>query len=572
MSCLNFAMKRVPRNPDLTLARSGLLTIAAVLAMASVQPLAAQSSGGGFSLPTPTPTPTAAPQGPADERAGVQIGPRVIRQATPTPTPAPTPAATAGQTPAPTPTPTATRPRPTPTPTAVRTASPTPTPTARTTPRPTATSAAPAAAPTRPEAQIPSNPGAPGTEVPIESDIAPGFDSIPEGTAETAPVGPDDWYDVSGNDADSNRDAEYAAADSFAALQAWGSTQSRIIAGIVLLLLVIGAIALVMWRRRRRESVAQSTPNTALASGIRKSMADQMPSVLQDAPDWSKGDGPARRAAAQAEPEVQPEPEIEPEVPAQPEPQPAPAPEPGIPAEPEPQPAPAPEPEIPADPQPDPAPEPDIPVEPDPVPQPEPVPVPVVEPEVEPEPEPEIPTPPVTPPITPASTEPARIDLELEIVSATRSMMMFTVEYRLDVCNRSNNAVRDVKLSGKLASAQRGATNAAPLASGQPIGELERIGPHQSQRITGKLQLPLSEVTPIMQGKKPLLVPLLHITLDGAGVNAMSRSFVLGTPSAAGTGRVHPLPLDGPPGGLPALQAQLVIQQDTGAAQPEHTA
>ena len=382
--------------------------------------------------------------------------------------------------------------------------------------------------------------------MPIESDIAPGFGSIPDGTAETAPVGPDDWYDVSGNDADSTRDAEYAAADSFAALQAWGSTQSRIIAGIVLLLLVIGTIALVMWRRRRRESVAQSTPNTALASGIRKSMADQMPSVLQDAPDWSKGDGPVRSAAAQADPEVQPEPE--------------------------PQPAPAPEPEIPADPQPDPAPEPDIPVEPEPEPQPEPAPVPIFEPEPEPEHEPEIPTPPVSPPIAPASTEPARIDLELEIVSATRSMMMFTVEYRLDVCNRSNNAVRDVKLSGKLASAQRGATNAAPLASGQPIGGLERIGPHQSQRITGKLQLPLSEVTPIMQGKKPLLVPLLHITLDGAGVNAMSRSFVLGTPSAAGTGRVHPLPLDGPPGGLPALQAQLVIQQDTSAAQPEHTA
>lgn len=497
-------MKRVLRNPDQPFARSGLLAIASVLAIAASQPLSAQNSGGGFSLPTPTPTPSTAPQGPADERAGVPIRPRVIRQATPTPTPAPTPAATQ----APTPSPTATaRPAPTPTPTARRAAAPSPTPTPRSTPRPAATASAPTGA------SEPRNAGALGTEVPLEDQIAPGFDSIPEGAAETAPVGPDDWYDVSGDEAVRTSEENYAEADGFAALQEWDSTQNRIITIIGLLALIIGGIAVLMWRRRRRETVVQAAPNTALTSGIRKSIADQMPAVLADAPDWSKGDGLARKAEAEAE--------AEPDV--QPEPAPVAQPDPAI----------------------------------------EPAPVADPEPELEPEPEAE-PEAPVAAPVPPVATEPARIDLELEVIGATRSMMMFTVEFSLEVCNRSDHAVRDLTLAGKLASAQRGSSNAAPVAGGQPIGEIGRIGPQQSQRIAGTLQLPLSEVTPIMQGSKPLLIPLLHLTIEGNGQNAMSRSFVLGTPSAAGTGRVHPLPLDGMPGGLPPLAAQLVKQPDEG--------
>ncbi|MAY19192.1 MAG: hypothetical protein CL955_01045 [Erythrobacteraceae bacterium] len=502
-------MTRVLRNPDQIFARSGLFAMASVFAIAASQPLYAQNSGGGFLLPTPTPTPSTAPQGPADVRAGVPIGPRVIRQATPTPTPAPTPAAS--QAPSPTPTATA-RPAPTPTPTATRprsapSSAPTPAPSARATPRPAATTAAPANAP----ASEPRNAGALGAEVPLNDQIAPGFDSIPEGAAETAPVGPDDWYDVSGDEAVRTSEENYAEADSFAALQEWDSTQNRIIMIIGLLALIIGGVALLMWRRRRRESVVQNAPNTALTSGIRKSIADQMPAVLADAPDWSKGDGPARKAEAEAEPDVQPEPEVV----AQPEPA----------LEPEP----------------------------------------VVDPEPQPEPEPEAePEAPVAAPVPPTATEPARIDLDLEVLGATRSMMMFTVEFSLEVCNRSDHAVRDLTLAGKLASAQRGSSNAAPVAGGQPIGEIGRIGPQQSQRIAGTLQLPLSEVTPIMQGSKPLLIPLLHLTIEGNGQNAMSRSFVLGTPSAAGTGRVHPLPLDGLPGGLPPLAAQLVKQPDEG--------
>lgn len=152
----------------------------------------------------------------------------------------------------------------------------------------------------------------------------------------------------------------------------------------------------------------------------------------------------------------------------------------------------------------------------------------------------------------------ARLDLALDIIGATRSMMMFTLDFRLELANRSDRAVRDLSIAGKLASAQRGGSNAAPVAGGQLIGDITRIGPQQSRAIIAQLQLPLSEVTPILQGRKPLLIPLLHLTIEGKGCPAMSRSYVIGTPSQSGTGRVHPLPLDGLPGGLSDLRAQLV--------------
>jgi Meckel syndrome type 1 protein len=44
------------------------------------------------------------------------------------------------------------------------------------------------------------------------------------------------------------------------------------------------------------------------------------------------------------------------------------------------------------------------------------------------------------------------------------------------------------------------------------------------------------------------------VTLEGEGLRAMTKSFVIGTPSSAG--RVHPIPLDQPPGAIAGLVAQ----------------
>ena len=156
--------------------------------------------------------------------------------------------------------------------------------------------------------------------------------------------------------------------------------------------------------------------------------------------------------------------------------------------------------------------------------------------------------------------EQPRLDLTLEIIAATRSVMMFTVEYRLTIANRSQRAVTDVNAAVQLACARAGANmgagNAASPGAAQSLAKIDRVGPHQARSITGQAQLPLSAIAPLRQGTAPLFIPLAHLTLEGSGLRALAKSFVIGTPSASGTGRVHPILLDQPPGAIPGLVAQ----------------
>ncbi len=147
------------------------------------------------------------------------------------------------------------------------------------------------------------------------------------------------------------------------------------------------------------------------------------------------------------------------------------------------------------------------------------------------------------------------LDLTLAIISATRSVMMFTVEYRIALTNRTDKAVRDITLSARLTSAQKGTSNAGSLGAGTPIGVIDRIGPQQSIAVTATMQLPMVEVRAIRQGSTPVFIPLLHVTLEGAGQRAATTTFVIGTPSAATHMRLHPIALDTPPGSIRGLRA-----------------
>lgn len=163
---------------------------------------------------------------------------------------------------------------------------------------------------------------------------------------------------------------------------------------------------------------------------------------------------------------------------------------------------------------------------------------------------------------TGASPAPPRLDLALEITSATRSVMMFTVEYRLSIANRSDRAVNDLNAAAKLACARGGA--GTPAGAAQGLETIARIGPQQARSITGTLQLPLSAIAPMRQGQTPLFIPLVHVTLEGESLPADTRTFVIGTPSASG--RVHPIPLDQPPGRIAGLVAQAVAVPASPAA------
>ena len=157
-----------------------------------------------------------------------------------------------------------------------------------------------------------------------------------------------------------------------------------------------------------------------------------------------------------------------------------------------------------------------------------------------------------------------RLDLTLEIVSATRSVMMFTVQYRLNIANRSDRAVTDLAADVQLACARASAGAAPSAGAAQTAAGIARVGPQQARSITGTVQMPLSAIAPLRQGQTPLFVPLVHVTLEGENLPAQARTFVIGTPSPSG--RVHPILLDVPPGAIAGLVAQAVSLPPASAA------
>lgn len=158
----------------------------------------------------------------------------------------------------------------------------------------------------------------------------------------------------------------------------------------------------------------------------------------------------------------------------------------------------------------------------------------------------------------------SRLDLTLEITGATRSLMRFTLGYRLTIANRSPHALRDARIAVQLACARASAGSGPSAGAAQGLGEVARIGPQQAQSITGEAGLPLSAVQPLRQGTTPLFIPLVHITLEAEGQRALTKTFVVGPRSASG--RVHPIALDGPPGSIAGLVAQAVAIPPASAA------
>ncbi|KPF61902.1 hypothetical protein IP79_13525 [Porphyrobacter sp. AAP60] len=149
-----------------------------------------------------------------------------------------------------------------------------------------------------------------------------------------------------------------------------------------------------------------------------------------------------------------------------------------------------------------------------------------------------------------------RLDVTLDVISATRSIMKFTLAYRVNLSNRTDRAVSDLSLAVQLASARRGGDNAPSSGAAQQALGVARIGPHQNRSISGEIQLPLADIEVLRQGSAALFIPLLHVTLEGEGQSPLTRSFVIGNPSASGSARLHPIRLDQPPGSVPGLRAQ----------------
>lgn len=172
----------------------------------------------------------------------------------------------------------------------------------------------------------------------------------------------------------------------------------------------------------------------------------------------------------------------------------------------------------------------------------------------------------IEPPLAPNATQDSkaigapRFTTSLEVQGFTRSVMMVTLEFAINIANRSDVAMRDVRISADLVSASRHlpmdqqvATETAILGQ---VAQLDRIGPNQARSTTGTLQLPVNAIAPFFQGKTPLFMPLVRLRIECTGALPHLKTYTVGIGSSMTVGKVSPIPLNTAPGGVLGVMAR----------------
>ena len=148
---------------------------------------------------------------------------------------------------------------------------------------------------------------------------------------------------------------------------------------------------------------------------------------------------------------------------------------------------------------------------------------------------------------------PALADLRVEVepVRVSRSVMNSSLSYRLILVNRgtcralqpdrqwrSHERARRVPLDQQMAD---------PSAELPELHRLDYLGPGQRKALSGEIRLPLQQVRPILQGKTPMLVPLVRLLVSNDSADPRAFTFVVGKQAQMAGARLQPFRLDTPP-------------------------
>ena len=153
---------------------------------------------------------------------------------------------------------------------------------------------------------------------------------------------------------------------------------------------------------------------------------------------------------------------------------------------------------------------------------------------------------------------------KLQITSVMRSVMMVTVQYKLSIANRSDRALRDLVISADLVSAKRTGEQLVGEATQLPeTARIDRIGPHQSGSIEGTLQLSTGDIEVMTQGQTPMFVPLIRLKIEGPSIDTKAQTHAVGIGTGAPGSRLHPLPLNGPPGSYQGVGSRPIEPSET---------
>ena len=132
-----------------------------------------------------------------------------------------------------------------------------------------------------------------------------------------------------------------------------------------------------------------------------------------------------------------------------------------------------------------------------------------------------------------APAEPLQVTLEPLRLSLT--LMNATLAYRLELANRGAAPLTASRIGADMISAHasmtpRAAARPAPAAGAATVQRIERLEPGESRVVEGEFRLPFPQIVPIRQGNAALLLPLARFRVEAEGAAPVVRTFVVGQP------------------------------------------
>ena len=145
---------------------------------------------------------------------------------------------------------------------------------------------------------------------------------------------------------------------------------------------------------------------------------------------------------------------------------------------------------------------------------------------------------------TPA-TVPEPLQIALEPLRFSLTLMNATLSYRLQVANGGITPLTGLTIGADMISAHASLSREEQLSG--PMGatpgqRIERLEPGESRVVEGEFRLPFQQIVPIRQGRAALLLPLARFRVEAEGARPVVRTFIVGQPGASE--RLQPFRLD----------------------------
>lgn len=157
-------------------------------------------------------------------------------------------------------------------------------------------------------------------------------------------------------------------------------------------------------------------------------------------------------------------------------------------------------------------------------------------------------------PPAPAASAPAEpLQVALEPLRMSLTLMNAALAYRLQVTNRGSTPLTGLSIGADMIAAHASMSREQQLggpANGAKAERIERLEPGESRVIQGEFRVPFSQIVPIRQGNAALLLPLARFRVEAEGAPPVVRTFAVGQP---GNGALQPFRLDQGPRIYPNL-------------------